>query len=147
MRRAVVVVFVAGCSSGPTCLLPDVISERVGNQELHDCGTSSWNMPIGDLQVVQGCVIDQQTAMAPFRAVHDGLGDDGGQPALAYVGITEGGTWKEFLVDADGAYDNPTAQTFACPTGLSEITPCDDATMRYTLCLSCDNKVVASTCP
>lgn len=148
MHRALFVAVVAvgaGCSSSPTCLLPDVIAEQVGNQELDDCGTAEPTAPIADVQAIHDCVIADQAAMTPFRAVEHVAGTT--KPAVAYLGVTEGGMWKELLIEAGDQDQNPYTATFECPTGLSEITPCDDATLRMTLCLRCDVRAGVGGCP
>jgi hypothetical protein len=146
------VVAAAGCSSGPTCLLEDVITARVGQQELHDCGTAvvtaTTMPPAADVTAIHDCVIADQSAQTPFRAEIRAEGETG-TVAAAFVGLTEGGVWRTFAFGFDsnpGGADDPRTSTASC-TAISEQAPCDDMYLYSTLCLVCEGLQPAATCP
>lgn len=158
MRAVIALVVVvgastAGCSSGPTCLLEDVITDRVGAQQLHDCGTAvvtATSMPpTADLNAIHDCVIANQSAQTPFRAEIRAERETG-TIAAAFIGITEGGVWHTYVLsftsNPSGEHEDPHTSTGSC-TALGEAAPCDDANLYATLCLTCEGLAPAAACP
>jgi hypothetical protein len=143
----------AACGSGPTCLLEDVITDRVGAQELHDCGTAEvvgqMMTPVADATAIHDCVIADQGALVPFRAEIRAESEDG-TVAAAFVGLTEGGVWRTYAFgfnsNPTGEEEDPRTGTSSC-TAISEQTPCDNMYLYSNLCLICEGAQPAATCP
>jgi hypothetical protein len=139
--RIVFAVLAAGCASDPTCALEDVVTDRVGQQELEDCGRVRFDDPMTTLAAARDCAIAAQAARTPFRAQLELVtGPERG--AVAFLGITEGGEWRTFRVGQAG----DAAFTFAC-TSFSAAMPCETSQLAVDLCLTCEGLALAAQCP
>jgi hypothetical protein len=141
--RAVIaaMVVLAGCKSDGTCEVEDVVTDRVGQQELEVCGEVRFDDPPTELAAVRDCVIAAQGDMRPYRAQLE-LVPASARGAVVFLGLFEGGVWHTYRPTQGG----PMTVTFAC-SAFTVQAPCDPGQLGVDLCLTCEDLAIAAQCP
>ena len=138
----------AGCTSGTSCIVDDVLTDRIGQADVEDCGWMPSTSAMEALDGAQNCALAAAGTQTPFRVELERQGFDS-RIAVAYIGLVEGGEWKTYELSYDGPVGDGDGRqittTYGC-TGISEITPCSDSELRATLCLRCDDGPVVDIC-
>ena len=113
-----------------------------------DCG---WMPSTESMEVLTGgqdCALAAAAQQLPFRVELERVGLDS-RIAVAYIGVTEGGTWHTYQLSYDGPLGDGNGRqittTYGC-TGVTEVTPCADSELRSTLCMHCENGPVVDIC-
>jgi hypothetical protein len=138
---AAAIALAAGCNSDGTCAIEDVVTDRVGQQELEVCGELRFDDAPADLTAARDCVIAAQGEMRPYRAQLE-LVTGPARGAVVFLGLFEGGEWHAYRASQGGEM----TVTFSC-SSFTVQTPCEPDQLGVDLCLTCENLAIAAQCP
>ncbi len=138
-----------GCDSDPDCSFEHVVAEEISGHGLRDCGYpagSSFGQPadLAPWREAHDCAVTSSSTQQPFvvRWLVPGVE---GATKYAIVGRLSGGVWSlaQFIenFNSDGT-TRPTVE-FTC-AALGDKDDCADLTQ--TLCLTCGQGTIVSTC-
>ncbi len=136
---------VAGCGE-PNCLIEDVVSARMQEQDFVDCGNLA-TFEEASYRAAHTCVADVYAADMPFAVIWSRPSSDS-RMASAYLGVLVSGTLQveELWYDSDPGGESGAVTFINSCSGLVDRGECEVPTLNTGLCFSCSGQQLLSEC-